>query len=635
MTELPSSQPKASSAEWAIVALVAAALGWTTYGLGGYVAETMTVTCVLVMAAFAVAHLAAASGRVQRASWWVLPFLIYGAANVIWVTPMRWRGWLDWATWAHMAAIFWVTLNGVRTRRPRTALLASVGVIALGAVALGCYQRFLAPEWLPLGRSQTEQFFGRASAPFGSPNSLAGLMVLLTPPSAALALRRGASAYERVVFGWLTLLLATTLALTISRGGWMALTLALVAWPVWRAGGRWRARSVGLALILLVGMAGTAWAVMRASPLAQRRVVALASDGGERSRPVMWRAAWEIFKVQPWLGSGAGSYSVMFEPHRSETEQKLPQWAHNDYLNTLSDYGVVGLALLGLAVGGVASEARRARARESSAGTRRHRHDVLEFSLVRQGVVVGLMAFGLHAFVDFHLKIPALGMTAAVLAGLLARAPQTNGVIEPARQGWRGRAAVVGVILAGGAVALIAVAVPFYRAEALRFLERERLEKLGRTEREPRVILEAAERARDVFSRALMLDPRNGDAWADRAYSLTIIGHYRPEEQGALGKAAEADARAALALSSAVPEFWARLGVALDMQGRWNEAGDAFVEALNRAPLSGSLWFYQAYHLSLNRVTFPLARAAVATCLRLDPGNHQAEALRRRLSAAK
>lgn len=634
---------KTSFAEWVVVALVVASLAWTTYGLGGYAAETMAVTCVLLAMAFAIVTLAPAMRGEQRAGWWTLPFLAYGAANVCWVAPMPWRGWQDWATWAHMGAAFWIVLNGVRSRAGRLTLLAAVGGIALATIVAACYQRFLAPEWLPLGRRQVDQFFGRASGPFGSPNTLAGMLVLLIPPTAAVALRRSASAYERVIFGWLTLLFVAVLALTISRGGWLALTLALMIWPAWRAGWRRRRRGAWGALILIVAMVGVGWGLMRVSPLAKQRVASFATEGGERSRRVLWRGAWEIFKAHPWVGSGAGSYGVMFERHRSENEQKLPQWAHNDYLNTLSDYGAIGLGLLVVAVGGVVWQTRRGRAQLDGEAVqrvqRRHRWDVLESSLVRQGIAIGLAAFALHTFVDFHLKIPALAMFAATLGGLLTRVPATSareGRTEaealPASRRWLGaRIAIAGAVVAG----VVTVGVPFYRAEALRFAERERLDALARRPVDPETMLKAAERARAVFGEALRIDPRNGDAWADRAYALSIIGHYQVAEQQALGRLAAADARQALALSSAVPEFWARLGVALDMQGEWLAAGDAFVEGLNRAPLSAPLWFYQAYHLSLNRVTIPLARAAIATCLRLDPGNHQAETLRRRLPPAK
>ncbi len=56
-------------------------------------------------------------------------------------------------------------------------------------------------------------------------------------------------------------------------------------------------------------------------------------------------------------------------------------------------------------------------------------------------------------------------------------------------------------------------------------------------------------------------------------------------------------------------------------------------EALRLAPASAATWFYFAYHLSLNPVATPRARAAVAISLRLDPYLPEAESLREILTA--
>ncbi len=620
--------------EWILAGWLALLLAVAVFGLGGYAAEVM----VAVSAGLAVALALVVS--LLRTGWhpavaWTLPFLAYGVINVLWVSPVPWRGWQDWSTWMQMAAVFAVVLNGVRSRGPLGMLLVAVLLLGLAAALLGAGQRFLAPEWLPLGRTQDAQFFGRASAPFGNPNSLAGLLVLLIPPGLALALRRGASSYERVLFGWMALMLAAGLVLTLSRGGWLALTLALAAWPVWRGWARFRRRGLLIGAAVLVVMAGATWGVMNMSTFARQRAVTLWHDLGERSRPVMWRAAWANFTAHPWVGTGAGSYDVMFEQHRPETEQKRPVWAHNDYLNTLSDYGGIGLLLLGVAVGGAAWSARRERAGASGAlpvGDR-PRYDPLRSGMVRQGLVVGLVAFALHAFVDFHFKLPGLALTAAALAALAVPRRRDEGPDFAGRWGTIavGRIGLAVLVLAGGAYA----AASLYRAEALRFGARERLDALAREVGNSERTLAEALRLREVLDRAIAANPGNGDAWADRAYVLAIVGHHRAAEQVEIGRAAEADARRALALSAAVPEFWLRLGVALDMQGRWLEAGDAFVAALERAPVNATVWYHHAYHLSLRRVTHPLARAAIATSLRLDPANREAEALRLRLPAGK
>jgi len=633
MDSLPA--PRIPNLERAIAGLVAVTLAAAVFGLGGYAAETVAVASVGVAISLGLVVLSGTRRGWHPAVAWLVPFLVYGAANVLWVAPMPWRGWQDWVGCALMAAMFVVVLHGVRSREGRLALLAAILLIGLGAVAVGSWQRFLAPEWLPLGRTQDTQFLGRASAPFGNPNSLAGLLVLLVPPCVGLALRRGASAHERVVAAWLALVFLAGLALTLSRGGWLALSLALAVWPVWRGGSRFRGRGVLVGFLVLVAMAAVTWGLVRSSPQAKQRAVALWDDVGERSRPMMWRAAWANFRAHPWVGTGAGSYDVRFELHRPETEQKRPVWAHNDYLNTLSDYGGIGLLLLAVAVGGVTWQARRERGRIGREAAPRERRpwDPLRSSLVQQGIGVGLAAFALHAAVDFHLKLPGLAMLAAAMAALAMPIPPAVSEISTGLP--VGRRARRWALAAAVWAVTGAIIVPRQVAEAIRFPARERLDGLAQRTESPERQLQLIAAARAAFDQAVALDPRNGAAWADRAYAATLLGHHRVEDQVALGRAAETDARAALALSREVPEFWMRLGVALDMQGRWLEAGDAFVEALRRAPANAAVWYHHAYHLSLRPVTQPLARAGIATSLRLDPANRDAEALRWRLPAGK
>jgi len=138
-----------------------------------------------------------------------------------------------------------------------------------------------------------------------------------------------------------------------------------------------------------------------------------------------------------------------------------------------------------------------------------------------------------------------------------------------------------------------------------------------------------------AFSDAVDLDSGNAQAWADRAYVTELWAHLAPARMNELGKEAETAAAEALDRSLDVPEFWIRRGVALDMQGRWSEAGGAFVKALELAPANSTVWYYHAYHLSLNKIARPLAQAAIESSLRLDPANPSAIALRSRLNSTR
>jgi len=640
--------------EWLQAALLATNLGWTTLCLGGYRPETMVVTSLLTGVLLAV-HLLqrawksnalaptrfvlqAGATRWDRrvpplqqlhpAGWSMLPFLAYAAANVAWITPVRWLGWHDWLFWAQMIAVFWVVLNDLRSPAVRHGLEIFLLGLAVVAVGLGCYQRFVRPDWLMLGRVQAAQFLGRASGPFGIPNSLAAFLLLMLPPVAVLAMRRGASAiFQRLGFGVATAILAVGLMLTVSRGAWLGLLLALMAWPLIGSGRSWLWR-MSVAAMVLGGALAIGATLYFSSPQVRERLDRLVDDMGERTRPIMWRGAGQIFREHPVVGGGAGSYNVLFERYRPENFRDDPQWAHNEYLNTLSDYGAVGFILF-FGVGGYIVW-RCFRGDRTAPADPVHRMGwTIDDPAVRQATGVGLLAFAFQLFVDFHFKIPALGMIFATLAGGLV---QRTWPVPP--EGARGRCRerlAFGAASAAVLMATIWFVVPHYRGETMRYGIRRKMDGYALHPASLEFERELLAHAKTEFARATELDPSNAQAWSDRAYATVAWSHHEPAQAMELGREAEGYARRALAEAKLIPEFWLRLGTALDLQGRWVEAGAAFVEALRLAPANAPMWYYQAYHLSLKPVTKPLAEAAIATCLRLDPGNREAEALRQRL----
>ncbi len=614
----------ASPLEWTAVALLSANLGGTLWCLGGYRPEARLISGLLLTVALTVL----VTDRVLRrdahawhpAGFWLMPFLVYAAVNVLVVTPVPWLGWMDWWGWAQAAGTFWIALNTMGVPVLRKTLMATVAGLAVAAVGLALYQRLVDPEWLPLGRTQSYQFIGRSGGPFGIPNSLGAFLALLLPAGVRwLKPRRKTSWLMRAAAGAFVALLLTGLLLTVSRGSWLALLVALAVWPLLnprRPLHRRLARAGGM-LVAGAAVVVLAYATL---PGVKVRVDALLTDGGERTRPFMWRGAWNLFLDAPIAGTGAGSFNVLFERHRGEGFRDDPQWAHNEYLNTLSDYGLVGFALLFLLPASLAWRA----------WSRAGRPPVL--SGEERAWAIGLAAFALTLGIDFHLKLPALAMTAALVAAAGCGRWTANGV--PAAMSPLGRGASVGFATAW-IVMVAAVVTPVQRGEAERYGARRTLDAYA--ERRISPVDEAAmvRSASDRFARAVTIHPGNAQAWSDLSYAASLLARVQPSSSRALGIEAERAARRAIAVCPVAPEFWWRLGVALDMQGRWTEAGATFAEALVLAPHHPHGWYYQAYHYSLKTATRPLARTSLAICLRLDPGYGPAESLRESLKAER
>lgn len=616
--------------DWAQTALLAVNLVWTTLCLGGYRPETTTITVALTAVLLAVHALAIGfeGRRIHPAGAAWMPFLVYAVANVVWVTPVRWLGWSDWIAWANLAATFWVGVHVLRDRGPRRLVFFTLVGLAVTAVVLACYQRFVNPRWLMLGRVQIAEYSGRASGPFGIPNSLAAFLLLLLPAAGWLAARRGASSVERVGWGWVTAVMLLGFVLTISRGGWIALGVALAVWPLLRRRGRW-SRKLAYSAAALTATVLLAGIVVSAVPKARERFVRLANQSGERSRPFMWSAAWQMFKSAPAWGTGAGSYNVLFERYRPEQFLDDPQWAHNEYLNTLSDYGVVGFGLISGGVVWIALGCRRRR----SVNPAPWRSDWTEESGLATALSAGLVAFAVQIAFDFHLKIPALGMTAATLAAWMVAIRWPDSRPATAR-GSLDRAVTIGVVVVVvGAVG--AGALPRGRGEALRYQARQRIDQLALNPAPPAETSRQLEQAYQDLERAVNLAPGNGQAWSDLAYAAALRPLSEPARREHWGKLAETAANRALGLSAVNAEFWVRRGVARDLQGRWFEAGVDFAKATELAPRNAWMWYFQAEHFSLRSNAHGLRDAALAFCLRLDPGNSAGLALRQRLAISQ
>jgi O-antigen ligase len=216
--------------------------------------------------------------------------------------------------------------------------------------------------------------------PLGYANALGGMAAIGLVVAIVLALRYR----PRAVPLALGVLFLVTLALTESRGGWLA-ALAGTAVAVPLALGR---RRLALAA---AGAAGFALVVALAVPAGSLADEA-AARGGDRAW--YWHVAWEEAAAAPVVGRGAGSFELAWLER-----QPVPvsvRDAHSLYLETLAELGLVGLCLLLLALAPPLVAAFRG-ASAAAAG--------------------GYVAFLFHAGVDWDWELPAL-----TLAGLLCGA---------------------------------------------------------------------------------------------------------------------------------------------------------------------------------------------------------------------
>ncbi len=182
-------------------------------------------------------------------------------------------------------------------------------------------------------------------------NKLAAALVPGLLLSAVLA-TSGRSSLKRLAFGVGAVVGVMALMMTLSRGGLVAMAVALAVLLVYGGRYRWKV-AVSLFLLAVAAFLYFGFAVDADS---RERVTSFGTGAREENdtgRPDIWRVGFEVVKDKPILGAGFGNYIYEAPRHlfeagyvrRSDLIIVTPLPAHNMYLHVLVDSGVVGLAL--------------------------------------------------------------------------------------------------------------------------------------------------------------------------------------------------------------------------------------------------------------------------------------------------
>jgi O-antigen ligase len=123
----------------------------------------------------------------------------------------------------------------------------------------------------------------------------------------------------------------------------------------------------------------------------------------------------DIIRAHPLVGTGLGAFGVVYTRYDSRSGLYRLEQAHNDYLQILSDGGVIG-AVLGLFF--IVSLFRMGLARRETRDTFRRG--------VATGALAGCFAVLVHSFFDFTLHTTSNALLFLVLAALAT----LNGRVE-------------------------------------------------------------------------------------------------------------------------------------------------------------------------------------------------------------
>lgn len=344
-------------------------------------------------------------------------------------SPVEWISRQEMLSVLMYAAVYFLVTQHFHRRQRQDALLWLLVAVAVGITAYGFINWLRGVQmvwWIPY-----EDSLRRLRGTFYNPNHFAGYLGLVLAVAMAHLLWSGRGAAQRIVLAYAVCVMVGGVVLAGSRGGYITTGAVLVFVVAVVTRGVTRRWWPVMALVLLGVVAGAcgAWFF---GPLRERFFNPELSSGWfEVSRLWMWQAAWRIALDHPWFGAGPALFNVIYGRYRDSLDQHIPQFVHNDYLQALCDYGLVGFALMALLVGTFLVAAWRIhccwRQRNVAEPPGWHWPHWLETERAGRpawllGSGAAVLACALHSAVDFHLHFSAYALTLTVIMamGMLA-----------------------------------------------------------------------------------------------------------------------------------------------------------------------------------------------------------------------
>jgi len=296
--------------------------------------------------------------------------------------------------------IFLVTLNTIRTK-------AQIKRVMLAIITIG----FLMSIFFLM------RYFG-APAPTGFINSdhFSAYLGMIIPLSLGLLLIENTSVRPLLFFT--ILVMGGALFFTMSRGGMFSFIAALLFIALLASTRRsmknkgWLILAISVFIVLIIAWLGATPVVERI--LSFKAEIASRYFGG---RLPIWQGTIGIIKDNPIFGTGLGTFNYIFPKYQpAGIMWKHYTYAHSDFLELLSEIGIIGFALF--VVCGLWSVVYLSRRY-----IQRHDPWVVGISLCVFG---SLTAIFIYSFTDFNLHIPANAILLSIILALFVSTLNTT-----------------------------------------------------------------------------------------------------------------------------------------------------------------------------------------------------------------
>ncbi|HEV8169550.1 MAG TPA: O-antigen ligase family protein [Pyrinomonadaceae bacterium] len=312
---------------------------------------------------------------------------------------------------------FAATLVFVDTPHRLRVLVRTIMVFGFLLAIFGLTQSFTSPTKVYWIRELNQS---TAFGPFINRHHFAGYMELTIALPLGLLFAGAVDKEKRIIYLFIAGLMGVALVMTASRGGIISLVAEIlfltIVTAIWRKPSERRHRKAGR-IKRLAGRLGLAGALLFGLFLGvvllggefsiNRFIDSVNTDDPTTGRAHFWAVTLDIIKAHPLIGTGLGAFGVIYTRYDTRNGLFRLEQAHNDYLQVLSDAGIVGGVL---ALSFVALLFYKALSRARS------RDDF------RRGVALaalsGCFAVLVHSFFDFTLHTTSNALLFLVLAAI-------------------------------------------------------------------------------------------------------------------------------------------------------------------------------------------------------------------------
>jgi tetratricopeptide (TPR) repeat protein len=517
----------------------------------------------------------------------VVLFVIY--AIVRWLTSIaEFYSRFEVLSVVSYAAVFIFCRYGITRRTYGLWLVVLLAVLGAGETVFGYLLRQHSnvgdPQslWFPFGTSEQMHLVWapRWVGTYGCPNHYACLLVMATGAALALGCFSRFAWPLRIIFFYAAAVILVGILYSQSRGSWLSLVGSVVALTIF--GLRYAALRWWIPAVAGVIFAAILAGIFVSSPLAQRRADEMIGtvEGGALNKYLRVQLtidALEIAHDHPLFGTGPATFDFVDPHYASDSLRVRAVFTHNDYLNCLDNYGIVGFALAMFFVYAVT---------------------LALFSRIGSGTVwpdrvlvatasAAWCALLVHSLLDFNMHIPANARILFALTGMALRrgptedAPHHWSTISLTRLGpWLGWGLCVFGLLYGAEIVRTALTdFPYEQAYADSEIA-PTAQSLGRVQK------------------SLELGPGNvqalillGDLHRIRASRAEKTAERMSEGQQAIDAYEKA-----LKGNPLDDTIKARMGVTYDLMERYSEAYLSLQSAITAQPHDGQFWMALGNH---------------------------------------